>query len=414
MAGRPLVSIVVPCYQSERTLDQTLRSVARQSIRNWECMIVDDGSTDSSLRIADQWHTRDSRFRVLEKENGGPSSARNAGVSRSVGPFLSFLDSDDCLYRQALATFLRAADEDKRADVYYCDFDIINEGGHCVTTTRCPDSIEFEPLCRANAFAPHAAIVRRSALWDSAPFDESIFGCEDWDFWLTLARRGSQFTKVDKTLVAYRRHDGTEGQNLSQNLLGMFHATISVLKKHILTIDSDQEDRPTEQRLAAATANGIAVEHLLLYLGWALSYDDGSLFEDVLAESRANLPRRPLENASPDTFIYGLLVGLGQPYKHGIRDFASRYDFCRILSPLMRVEHELSLPGFSDGVLRRALRDYRRLTQEHDNLKTSRSFRVARTALGAGAALRRLTSDWLFHRKPSLDDAVQGSCSPKR
>ena len=96
------VCIIVPVYNCEKYLGYCLNSVLSQTYTNWTAILVDDGSSDSSLEICRRYEAMDSRFRVIAKENGGVSSARNAGLALAEGDYLEFLDSDDCLTQDAL------------------------------------------------------------------------------------------------------------------------------------------------------------------------------------------------------------------------------------------------------------------------------------------------------------------------
>ena len=95
MKLQPLISVVIPAYNAEQFLDETLESVLSQTYENWECIIVNDGSTDSTESVAKKWCEKDSRFRLTDKENGGPSSARNWGIKESKAEYIAFLDADD-------------------------------------------------------------------------------------------------------------------------------------------------------------------------------------------------------------------------------------------------------------------------------------------------------------------------------
>jgi CDP-glycerol glycerophosphotransferase len=104
----PLISVVVPVYNVEEYLQACLESIARQTEGDLEVLVVDDGSTDGSGAIADEFAERDQRFRVIRKENGGLSSARNAGAAAATGEFLIFVDSDDLLPLDALERLVRS------------------------------------------------------------------------------------------------------------------------------------------------------------------------------------------------------------------------------------------------------------------------------------------------------------------
>lgn len=89
------VSVIIPIYNVEKYLRQNLESVAKQTLKEIEVIMVDDGSTDSSAEIAKEFAEKDSRFIYVLQENGGAGAARNNGLSRAKGKYLSFLDSDD-------------------------------------------------------------------------------------------------------------------------------------------------------------------------------------------------------------------------------------------------------------------------------------------------------------------------------
>ena len=105
MVALPKISIIVPIYNVEKYLKQCIDSILVQSYENWECILVNDGSTDSSGSICDEYAIKDSRIRVIHKNNEGVSSARNLGLSYANGEWIYFVDSDDTLYHNALSIF---------------------------------------------------------------------------------------------------------------------------------------------------------------------------------------------------------------------------------------------------------------------------------------------------------------------
>ena len=95
MKFTPLISVVIPAYNAEQFLDETLESVLSQTYENWECIIVNDGSTDNTEEIAKKWCEKDARFRYFYKENSGASDTRNLGIKKARGEYIAFLDADD-------------------------------------------------------------------------------------------------------------------------------------------------------------------------------------------------------------------------------------------------------------------------------------------------------------------------------
>ena len=103
-----LISVVLPVYHTERYLDRCVTSVVNQTYSNLEIILVDDGSPDNCPKMCDEWAERDSRIRVIHKENGGLSDARNAGVAVATGEFLAFVDSDDYLEEEMYELMISA------------------------------------------------------------------------------------------------------------------------------------------------------------------------------------------------------------------------------------------------------------------------------------------------------------------
>lgn len=123
---QPKISIVIPCYNQDAFLDKCIASIHSQSFENWECLLVDDGSTDKTAEISKFWEAKDQRFRYFYKENGGVSTARNLGIEKSLGEFIFFVDSDDFLYDHfALQHFADKITED--VDLISANFCFIHE-----------------------------------------------------------------------------------------------------------------------------------------------------------------------------------------------------------------------------------------------------------------------------------------------
>ena len=115
------VSIIVTCYNQEVFFDETLSSIARQTYTDWECIIIDDGSTDTSGQIAKKWQEKDSRFLYFYKKNGGVSNARNMGLSKVTGDFIQFLDGDDTIQPTKLEESIKLF-IDKGCDIVVTNF----------------------------------------------------------------------------------------------------------------------------------------------------------------------------------------------------------------------------------------------------------------------------------------------------
>lgn len=105
----PFVSVIIPAYNAERWLDDSLGSVLAQSFDDWEAVVVNDGSTDNTVEVASNYANQDKRIRVISQENGGISAARNTGIDNARGRYVFFLDADDRLPGEALAGLAEGA-----------------------------------------------------------------------------------------------------------------------------------------------------------------------------------------------------------------------------------------------------------------------------------------------------------------
>ena len=124
----PLISIIVPVYKTEQYLDRCLDSIVNQTYKNLEIILVDDGSPDNCPQMCDEWKTKDSRIRVIHKENDGLANARNSGIEIASGDYMMFADSDDFLEKDMI-DFLLNLSLKYDADVSRCGFYFDYENG---------------------------------------------------------------------------------------------------------------------------------------------------------------------------------------------------------------------------------------------------------------------------------------------
>lgn len=108
---QPLISVIVPVYKVEEYLDQCVESIVNQTYRNLEIILVDDGSPDKCPEMCDAWAKKDSRIKVVHKENGGVSSARNVGLDYFTGDYVTFVDSDDIIYAAMIASLVQSCEK---------------------------------------------------------------------------------------------------------------------------------------------------------------------------------------------------------------------------------------------------------------------------------------------------------------
>src|SRR5688500_6448932 len=202
----PLVSVVVPAFNYGRFIADTLESVRAQSYAAWECVVVDDGSTDDTTDVVARFVSADARFRYVRQENRGLSGARNTGLRVARGRYVQLLDADDLLEPDKLrrqVAFLEAEPDVDLVygDVWYFDSDRPHERRRSL---RPPDrawmpcvsgrgAALVRALTAGNIMVVNAPLVRRALLARVGPFDEELPVLEDWDVWLRCALAGARF-----------------------------------------------------------------------------------------------------------------------------------------------------------------------------------------------------------------------------
>ena len=226
-----LISIIVPIYNTEKYLHQCLDSILNQTYANFEVLLVNDGSTDSSGIICQEYVERDSRFRYFEKDNGGVASARNLGLEHSEGTYITFIDSDDWVeqnYLDVLYTALKENDTDvaistykrfAQDGVFYLrsysreDDEFLNLG------TRSRDSF-LEILPRLGEldhsfYSISSKLIKRKIIGNLL-FDEQVSYAEDLNFFFHLYLGVESVVYVRDYTYIYRTHDASTSQNVNE------------------------------------------------------------------------------------------------------------------------------------------------------------------------------------------------------
>lgn len=165
----PLISVIVPIYKVERYLDRCVQSIVDQSYKHLEIILVDDGSPDHCPSMCDAWAARDSRIKVIHKENGGLSDARNAGMAIAGGEYIGFIDSDDYISPAMYQLLLERLQVDG-SDISACGVDMVYEDGSAHQRLTPEDS------CVLSAEAAVEAVVRES--WLKQPVWYKLYKAE--------------------------------------------------------------------------------------------------------------------------------------------------------------------------------------------------------------------------------------------
>jgi len=235
---RPAVTVIVPAYNAAKLLVPTLESLRAQTFSDWECLVVDDGSTDGTPRLVEEIAARDPRFRLISQNNRGVGAARNTAIERARGHYIAPLDADDLWSPEKLerqVARMEAAGE--ACGLVYCWSRRVDAGGRMLCGNGEPgvEGEVFEALVERN-FIGNASVplFRAEALAEVGCYltrDEQggFQGCEDWDLALRVARE-FEVAAIREPLVGYRRGRGS----MSCDVLGMagsYRAVVRCLRR---------------------------------------------------------------------------------------------------------------------------------------------------------------------------------------
>ena len=206
--GEPRISVIVPAYNAEKTLLETIDSVRRQTFSDFELLVIDDGSTDGTLgRLRS---VRDPRLRVISYPNGGLAAARNRGIEHSRGEFISFIDADDLWTPDKLELQIQALHRHPEAALAYSWTAFVDQRGGFLFAKE-PSYFEgdvYADLLRSCFVASGSNIlVRRSSADVAGHFDTALRAAQDWDFCLRVAARWP-FVVVPRYQILYRIWEG--------------------------------------------------------------------------------------------------------------------------------------------------------------------------------------------------------------
>ncbi|MGF1491620.1 MAG: glycosyltransferase [Microcoleaceae cyanobacterium] len=212
----PRVSVVIPVYNGEKTIAETIESVLAQSLQDFELIVINDGSTDKTLEVIASFH--DPRLRVLSYPNAGLSASRNRGIQQASGEYISFIDADDLWTPDKLETQAEALATRPEAAVAYSWTDLIDQSSQFLAPdSRAQWSGNVYPHILLGSFPASGSnvLVRRSAFQVVGGFDESLKSAEDWEMWIRLAAR-YPFVVVPKAQILYRIAPGSMSTQLDR------------------------------------------------------------------------------------------------------------------------------------------------------------------------------------------------------
>jgi glycosyltransferase involved in cell wall biosynthesis len=280
------VSIIMPAYNGQKYIAESISSVIAQTYQNWELIVVDDGSVDRTAEIVRSLQTSDRRIHYIYQSNGKQAKARNTGIRHSSGEFIAFLDQDDLWVEKKLEKQVEVLAETD-IDVVFSDGfyfpgdNIFYEANRFSTIGGKFDGDSFFRLSfTINRIPILSAIVRRKSLLGVGLFDEDpqYLNCDDYDLWLRLANAGTTFFGMSDLLVRYRIHP----DQASKNIIQTHKAEISILEKYRYNTKLDEGEKQLRLRtkyrdLVYALIDGNRTNEAVNYYKLLFARDDRKL-----------------------------------------------------------------------------------------------------------------------------------------
>jgi glycosyltransferase involved in cell wall biosynthesis len=279
------VSVIMPAYNVEPFIAESIESVLAQTYRDYELVVVDDGSTDGTRAVLQRYvAAHPDRIRVLLQENRGPSRARNAALRVAVGTVYGFLDSDDVWAPSYLAEQMRILDTEPDVDIVTGNAFVRGGAGNGGTVRPFPDPRPAPDLMQIlldDEAVFIMTVLRRDVLESIGGFDEDLYTNEDYDLWIRAARAGYRFRRNPRPLGWYRRRVGS----LSANEVRMLTGIVRVYRKALAESEAGSVVAAViERQIAKFDAERLAAEA-------RLAIDNGDLaaaaeFVDALQARR--------------------------------------------------------------------------------------------------------------------------------
>jgi len=261
------VTVVIPAYNAAGFLPETLDSVLAQDHPDLEVIVVDDGSTDDTPRVLEDY--RDRVRYIREEASGGPSRPRNVGVAAADGDCVAFFDSDDLMTPGAISDSLAVMTRHSEVGFVFANSQIIDERGALLDPDYLADYREFRKilaptddpavglmsgprlyhqLLRANFIGTCGVVARKDILDAAGPFDQALKNADDRDMWLRVALTQTVFAFIDRPHFSYRRRDGS----VTRRGWRRIPSVIRMLEKHRALAQTDEDRKHLDYRINRA------------------------------------------------------------------------------------------------------------------------------------------------------------------
>jgi glycosyltransferase involved in cell wall biosynthesis len=297
-----LVSVIIPCYNQGNYLNETLESVYNQTYTDWECIIVDDGSTDETNVVSNQWVEKDNRFKYFYKDNNGVSSARNLGIQKSTGKYFQFIDSDDLLEETKIEVSLNLLNDNFNSNVIVSNFKMVSSDSKTITDAFCKLKKELFTLENFlyqwnKTFSVQVQCgFFEASLFDTISFPENLSAQEDWVVWIELFKKNAKFIFIDKPLALYRIHPTSRMMTL-----GIDDNQIKILDNFREILSSEEYYKFSKYLLSESYSSNVSFKSEIKKIKTSNIYQSGLMIRKVI---------KTFGLLKPSRFIFNMILKL--------------------------------------------------------------------------------------------------------
>jgi len=216
--NEPLISVIIPLYNAEKYIAETIQSVINQTYTNWELLVVDDCSTDTSRDIVREYESKDNRIKLIESESnfGGPARPRNIGLENVKGEYIAFLDADDVWLPQKLDKQLKFLRANPNMDICHTLANVINENSEPqgffdnqkAYNKLKPFISQKNILFYMNNININSTLMRSNSELKFEE-DKNLIAVEDWNLWIKLIKNEKKVVLLNEKLLNYRIHNAS-------------------------------------------------------------------------------------------------------------------------------------------------------------------------------------------------------------
>ena len=248
----PLLSIIVPVYNAEKYIEKTLESIFAQSFKDYEIIVVDDGSTDNTPAILNYF--KDNITYIRQKNSGGPASPRNNGIFAAKGKYIALFDSDDIMFEKKLEKDIQILENNPDVSLLFSNFTLLQNETPSLYSWFEKDNVKqlinsipaiqleattyrflrpiYDEILQNNFIGTSTVVIKKSDIVDTGLFDESLIGIEDRDMWLRLSKAGKIFAFNTEVLSYYRFLEGSISRQ-TKNIISRLNFYNKLLKENL-------------------------------------------------------------------------------------------------------------------------------------------------------------------------------------